>query len=76
MKILAFPGHLNLVCIHLELENQALASLIRTRFACLAAQLALESSVMGVATADQLSAETVESVEKIGAVDFEEAFQH
>jgi hypothetical protein len=42
----------------------------------LAAQLALESSVMGVATADQLSAETVESVEKIGAVDFEEAFQH
>jgi len=75
MTKLTFLGHLNLVCIHSELENQAVASSIQTRFAYSASEPALESSGMGVVTADQLLAETVELVEKIVAVDFEAAFQ-
>jgi hypothetical protein len=75
MTKLTFLGHLNLVCIHSELENQAVASWIQTRFAYSASEPALESSGVEVVTADQLSAETVELVEKIVAVDFEAAFQ-
>lgn len=75
MTKLTFPGHLNPVCIHSELENQVVASLIQTKFAYSASEPALESSGMGVVIADQLSAETVELVEKIAAVDFEAAFQ-
>lgn len=42
----------------------------------MAEQLAFASFVIELVTADQLSEETVELVEKIAAVDFEEAFQH
>lgn len=70
-KRVAFPGHLNLVCSHLELENHVEASLIQMGFACLAGQPALELPVMGVVTAEWVSGVTVELVEKIGAADFE-----
>lgn len=76
MKRVAFLGHLNLVCSHLDLENQAEASLALTRSACLAEQLAMELPATVVVIADYVLEATVELVEKIGVVDFEEAFQH
>ena len=74
----AFPGHLSLVHSHLALENQAAASLIQMSCACLAEQLTMEvaAAVVGVAIVGQVLEVTVEWVEEIGAVDFEEAFQH